>query len=87
MICPKCKEEGKKSKVYSGGGRVTLMGSSGMCFWDENGVQHSHDPNTFTRNYRCSRGHEWTTKSKAPCPNCDYGHGSERVTYKSWEEK
>ena len=65
MICPFCKEEGEKSLVYPGVGTVTAM----YCppFYDEEGRMHIHDSNITTQSYSCSRGHNWTEKSKGSC--------------------
>lgn len=62
MICPECKEQGKKSRVYEGVSNTTLA----WCgpFYDEEGQQHHHDSNTITSSYRCSEGHEWTVESQ-----------------------
>ena len=66
MICPECKEQGLKSKIYQHGmGSTTLM----WCppFYDEDGQHHNHDSNTTTQGYRCSNGHEWVKKSSGSC--------------------
>ena len=65
MICQKCKEQGLKSKVYSGGGSTTLM----YCppFYDEDGHYHCHDSNTTTAEYSCSNGHTWTEHHRGTC--------------------
>lgn len=65
MICPQCRKEGLKSKVYPGGGSTTLM----YCqpFYDEGGKYHHHDSNTTRYNYSCSNGHEWVEYSKGSC--------------------
>lgn len=73
MKCPECQKDGEKSKVYVPTcGMRTLMGW--QSFWDEDGNYHSHDLNTTTTIYSCSRGHEWTVKSKDPCqvPGCEW---------------
>lgn len=79
MICTKCRDEGKTSKVYSEGGTSTLLGGGGP-YWDEEGVYHNHDPNTRTIGFHCSNGHTWVTKSKPSCPAGDYG-GEKEVEY------
>lgn len=70
MICPECKAEGLKSRVYSGGTFSTLMGYS--TYWDEEGVKHTHDPNVRTTSYSCSNDHGWSESFKLPCPAGDY---------------
>lgn len=65
MICPKCKKEGKKSRVYPGMGTSTLL----FCppFYDEEGKYHNHDSNTTTTEYKCSNGHKWTERTSGSC--------------------
>lgn len=73
MICPECKKENVKSKVYSGGGSSTLLGWE--TYYDEDGYFHIHDPNWKTTGYTCSNGHRWAMRSKKECPNskiCGY---------------
>ena len=52
-------------------------------FYDEEGDYHDHDPNTRSCFYTCSNGHQFWTKSKAPCPNteCDFGTAPETVEF------
>jgi len=71
MICPRCKELRLKSKVYDHGGRKTLMSHS--PYYDEEGKYHSHDPNTVTYDYACSKGHRFTHSYRGDCPQGDYG--------------
>ncbi len=80
MICPKCKEEGRKSFITIGMGFTTCMFS--QPFYDESGVYHSHDSNKHTKNYTCSNNHKITISSTGKCPNCSWGHDSEKVTVK-----
>lgn len=77
MICPKCKEEGKKSTVQSFGTMTTLLGYA--IYYDEEGKYHDHDPNTHTTEYRCSNGHDILVSRKSQCPNCDYGKDTENI--------
>jgi len=65
MICQQCKDEDKKSNVYEGYGTVTAM----YCppYYDEEGKKHHHDLNTWTINYSCSNGHDWSVKSSGQC--------------------
>ena len=77
MKCPKCEEEGKRSRVYDKGGTSTLM----YCtpYYDEEGVYHNHDSNTITHYYECSEGHKFRTKGTGTCPNCDFGKDSLKI--------
>jgi hypothetical protein len=65
MICPECKKEGLKSKVYPGPLITTMM----WCppFYDEDGKLHNHDSNTSTTSCRCSNGHTWVDSSIGSC--------------------
>lgn len=65
MICPECKKQELKSKVYTGPGLTTLM----WCppFYDEDGKFHNHDGNTTTTPMNCSNGHNWTHESIGSC--------------------
>ena len=65
MICPECKRQGLKSRVYVGTSSVTLMYSA--PFYDEEGKYHDHDPNTRTTSYSCSNGHKWVESSCGSC--------------------
>jgi len=80
MVCPKCKEEGKKSTISSQGGTMsTLMGNP--TWYDEDGNVHHHDTNMSTTPYICTNGHELIIKNSVSCPsypeNCDYHKPSE----------
>lgn len=78
MICPKCKNENKKSRVYCYGSFSTLMFS--RPFYDEGGIYHHHDGNTYTDTYQCSEGHKIIVTSKGKCESCDWGHDTEIVS-------
>ena len=65
MICPECKKQGLKSRVYDRGCTVTLMGWS--PYYDEEGNYHSHDPNRRTQGYECSNGHFWAEQKYNTC--------------------
>lgn len=61
ILCPECRKEGRKSKVYIEDMTSTAMNCGGG-FYDENGYfQPVEDCNTVTTYYRCSRGHTFTT--------------------------
>lgn len=74
MKCSECVENDLKSTVQSRGATQTLLGWMGPS-WHEEGVRHSHDPNTITEGFECSNGHSWVVKRKPQCraANCDYG--------------
>lgn len=57
MICPICKREGKKSKVYIRCQTTTCMAYP--AYYDEDGKYIRDDPNTTTINYHCSNGHSF----------------------------
>ena len=65
MICPECKKQGLKSKVYVGVSSQTLV----YCkpFYDENGNYHNHDGNITTTYYDCSNGHKWIHEETDSC--------------------
>jgi hypothetical protein len=73
MKCPKCQEEGKKSILYDRGGSMTCMGY--WPYYDEEGIEHIHNPNWHRNVYECSNGHLTETSRLSPCPakECDYG--------------
>lgn len=77
MICPKCKELGQKSTITGGIGMSTLL----YCppYYDEDGNYHSHDGNSHTREYTCSKGHRIVVNASNRCGFCDYGH-EEKIT-------
>lgn len=59
MICPVCKSEGLKSTVSPGATFGTCMGYS-HGHYDEAGQWVAHrDPNLYTTDYSCSRGHHF----------------------------
>lgn len=70
-FCPECHEKHEKSKVYNMGSTSTLIGGGGE-YWDEEGEYHSHNPNTITTSYRCSKGHKWQIEKRRECPAGDY---------------
>lgn len=65
MICPQCKDEGKKSQVYPGMSTITAMYF--QPFYDEDGKYHNHDGNTITTSYSCSNGHRWVDSGHKEC--------------------
>jgi len=80
MVCPKCKEENKKSHLYLQGGFVTCMGYE--RYYDEDGNYHSHDTNVHSEVFNCSNGHRFSVKKLIKCQSCDFGKDSERVEFR-----
>ena len=78
MVCPKCKEEGRKSTLT--GGMTTSMNYPN--YYDVDGNYHHHDLNTTTTHYKCSNGHKLTVSKKGTCPSypehCDF-HSEPRI--------
>ena len=79
MICEICKENGEKSKVFSRGGSVTLMGYT--PYYDEEGIYHIQDGNRRTFTYNCSNNHSWSRISYSSCSNCDWTGGETEINY------
>ncbi len=81
MICQKCKEEGKESRVQSSGAMSTLLAS--FPYYDEQGRYHSHNPNRVSNSYSCSNGHKFTITGRDKCPNpdCSYGNEEKSLVY------
>ncbi len=76
--CPECVKVGEKSSVYDEqGGATTLL----YCpsFYDKEGEYHTHDINTTTYHYSCSRGHKWAASVKRYCPNINCNWPDEDV--------
>jgi len=71
MICPKCKEQERKSTISMGLMRSTAM----YCpsFYDEEGKFHAHDLNSRSTSYVCSNGHNIIVINGNKCPSCDFG--------------
>lgn len=64
--CPKCNEPPAHTSEMQ-----WCMGW--WPFTDENGVEHSHDPNRRTPYYGCANGHHWSDETRRyfmPCPAC-----------------
>ena len=68
VICEECQRAGLRSTVTPLLCETTLMGW--IPWYDEDGHRHEHDPNWNRRGFRCSNGHEWQVRWKAPCPTC-----------------
>lgn len=65
MICNKCQQGGKESKVFEGSETVTLVG--GGDFYDEQGKHHFHDPNCHVSHHSCSNGHNFSVRHIQSC--------------------
>lgn len=81
MVCPYCKDEGKKSTVTPYGNQVsTLLGYS-PGHYDETGEWVRHpDPNYHRRSYECSNGHRYTVTSKEGKPDSTYLNATDTTT-------
>ena len=79
MICEKCRDSGQRSTVRIVGTKQSAMPSD--CFFDEDGVEHSHNPNIATTTYRCSNGHSFEEKSSWQCAACGWLKQVAKVTY------
>jgi hypothetical protein len=66
VICKKCKDSGQLSTIRSLGTSQTLMTKD--HFFDEQGDEHSHNPNIVTTLFRCSNGHRFQERSSWQCP-------------------
>ena len=76
MICPVCEKMGLKSKVFSNGSSVTLMGYS--PYYDEDGQFHNHDPNRITMDYHCSNDHVFVIRKRHSC-TCGWSGGDDET--------
>ncbi len=56
MVCPECKKEGRKSKVFAGS-PVRLIAARG--YWDEEGSFVWKDPEVYICSFYCSNEHSW----------------------------
>ena len=65
MICPACKESGRKSIVRSQGQTRTMLNCP--PYTDGEGVEHRHDDNTVRETYECSEGHRFVRVSQGSC--------------------
>ena len=63
--CPECMKRQMMSTVEVVGQFRTMM--TPTVYFDEEGRQHIHDPNTVTSTYQCSNGHRWQQGQKGYC--------------------
>jgi len=71
MKCEKCVSEGEQSSIQAPAGGVSTAIASAP-YYDNEGIYHHHDPNSFTSAYSCSRGHRWVRSTRSGCPAGDY---------------
>lgn len=74
MICPACRAAGQRSTV-----RVALVDgvAPGVAdvkrrtpsdhFYDEDGAEHTHNPNIIVTVYMCANGHRFQERSSWEC--------------------
>lgn len=60
MICPHCREQGKKSQVTKGLTISSLVDHP--TGYDQDGNLQQGGRNTKVTNYRCSEGHKFTVE-------------------------
>ena len=65
MICEQCREEGKLSIVRVDSTKQSRMPTN--HFFDEQGQEHSHNPNPVHTRFRCSNGHCFEEISSWQC--------------------
>lgn len=70
MICPTCSAAGQRSTVRVI--RSTNPGQPKDHFWDEEGVEHFHNPNIIVTELECSSGHRFAERSSWQCHECGY---------------
>lgn len=75
MLCPTCQSSAQRSIV-----RVALIDGAALGvanvkrreptdhYYDEDGVEHSHNPNVVVTIYMCSLGHRFQERSSWQCP-------------------
>jgi hypothetical protein len=74
VTCPTCSAAGQRSTV-----RITTSATKAALadklptdhFWDEDGVEHHHNPNIIRTDYMCSNGHRFYERSSWEC-GCGY---------------
>jgi len=77
VICPKCKEQGRKSTISIG--MSTITAAYYAPYYDQEGIYHYHDGNNRTDGYICSNGHRIVVRGTGKCPNCSWGHLNEKI--------
>lgn len=86
MICPACHSSGKRSVVrvalidgHAPGAISVKKRAPNDHFYDEQGVEHSHNPNVIVTVYTCSFGHRFQERSSWEC-HCGYKACEAEVT-------
>ena len=67
VVCPECRDQGARSRVYWNGGENQGTAVAVDRFWDEQGRFHHHDPRISHDRYRCTEGHEFQISSRNKC--------------------
>jgi hypothetical protein len=70
MICPTCASTNERSTVRVI--RTTPGALPKDHFWDEDGNEHSHNPNVIVTEYQCSNSHRFAERSSWECCVCGY---------------
>jgi hypothetical protein len=70
LRCPICIAAGLRSVVRDI--RFTNPKLKRDHFWDEEGVEHFHDPSVIVTEYECSNGHHFAERSSWQCHVCGY---------------
>lgn len=68
MICPVCRNEGKRVDLTLVSSSTTLM--SAHSFHGRDGRFHYHDPNVQTEVYICPHGHDIVASRILGCKEC-----------------
>ena len=76
MRCPVCVEKDLTSMVSSSPGFRSTDSCGGMEYWDEGEKLHVHNPNSTTRRFCCTNGHDMLMVQYDTCPSCDYNEGT-----------
>lgn len=79
MICEQCRTSGQRSTVRIVGTKQGRVPSD--HFFDEQGVEHSHNPNVVSTIYKCSNGHSFEERSSWQCAACGWLALPATVTY------
>lgn len=74
MLCPKCQQEGLKSRVYVGIEHVLSCSPRCAPHYDEEGNYHYHCTYKVEQSFSCSEGHVFMERvwHECPNPNCDW---------------
>ncbi len=80
MMCPVCQREGTTSTLSVSTGSV-VTGMPIKRYYDTEGREHWHDPNSSCTSARCSNGHRLLIVNHPGCsvPGCTFGIGSTTI--------